>query len=674
MNKQKELELSLKMPEMDDKYYAARYEDLLLQQRILQQDIQTGTHHKDDSMNDVATLIANHAEMITMLESALKSAKAKDYWATKNIHDTNINTNEQRHLEALETLLHETWNRHMYQTDQEERLHNPSSYTSLSSLITWSALQLGNDEYQSYWNDLDNNSKRSFEHDHSSTTTTTRRDPKSLADAFFHDYPECISADFIKKYNQDNDDDDEENDDDDDWADINTNTTNTNKEIEIVDIRRPSSASPTTQKQQQQQQQQQIMGLPNTTRVSSASVAHSKYPVSTVMQPHVVKDGAFYSKGIEQRRDESISDASRPHSVPFDLNTSTFRATKEDHVIPTNTSTSNPYRAFKTAKEYSMETKNDKVNTTTNGGSYSHTQSQSYPYQKQQLQQQQKQQNFDYSTSTDMDPWGSLKPFSKRNSRPIEDDDGGYNTSNHALNPSLEDMNSTTFQRSNLSAGLKRKFQLPKPRNPGGTGSTQSYGGGSSVTSKPSSNNKSIASDGDDALPEELKGLDKELIQKIEMEIVDSGDPVSFQDIAGLAEAKQTIMELICWPMKRPDLFTGLRRVANGLLLFGPPGTGNPFYLCKYLYSKLFPYFILIHMICLPCAITGKTLIGKAIAYESGATFFSISSSSLTSKWIGMSFEIPSILRARMDSILINYRILRRGREVGTNFIRRCGV
>lgn len=62
----------------------------------------------------------------------------------------------------------------------------------------------------------------------------------------------------------------------------------------------------------------------------------------------------------------------------------------------------------------------------------------------------------------------------------------------------------------------------------------------------------------------------------------------------------------------RPDIFTGLRALPKGLLLFGPPGTG-------------------------------KTLIGKAIANQVGATFFCISASSLTSKWVG---ESESAVRA----------------------------
>eukprot|EP01035_Chromulina_nebulosa_P022723 gene22723-29418_t len=94
------------------------------------------------------------------------------------------------------------------------------------------------------------------------------------------------------------------------------------------------------------------------------------------------------------------------------------------------------------------------------------------------------------------------------------------------------------------------------------------------------------------------------LADKIEADIIHKGQEVRFDDIAGLDFAKKCVNELICWPMSRPDIFKGIRALPKGLLLFGPPGTG-------------------------------KTLIGKAISSQVGATFFSISASSLTSKWIG---------------------------------------
>ncbi|CAM9657430.1 unnamed protein product [Hapterophycus canaliculatus] len=108
----------------------------------------------------------------------------------------------------------------------------------------------------------------------------------------------------------------------------------------------------------------------------------------------------------------------------------------------------------------------------------------------------------------------------------------------------------------------------------------------------------------EEELPEELQHLDKAMVEKIMQEVQQRGDPVTFDQIAGLEFAKKSVIELVCWPMERPDIFTGLRSLPKGLLLFGPPGTG-------------------------------KTLIGKAIAHQSGATFFSISASSLCSKWIG---------------------------------------
>jgi len=145
-------------------------------------------------------------------------------------------------------------------------------------------------------------------------------------------------------------------------------------------------------------------------------------------------------------------------------------------------------------------------------------------------------------------------------------------------------------------------------------------------------------------LPDELAHLDKQLVEKIEAEIVHRGQPVTFEDIAGLEAAKKCVVELICWPITRPDLFQGLRALPRGVLLFGPPGTGKTYTTQQ----DAFLLFLLhsyrhrhqhISLTCNPKFVhsihTGKTLIGKAIAHQAGATFFSISSSSLMSKWIG---------------------------------------
>lgn len=109
---------------------------------------------------------------------------------------------------------------------------------------------------------------------------------------------------------------------------------------------------------------------------------------------------------------------------------------------------------------------------------------------------------------------------------------------------------------------------------------------------------------GEEVTDERLKGIEPKMIELIMNEIMDHGPQLSWDDIAGLEFAKKTIKEIVVWPMLRPDIFTGLRGPPKGLLLFGPPGTG-------------------------------KTLIGKCIASQSKSTFFSISASSLTSKWVG---------------------------------------
>ena len=80
---------------------------------------------------------------------------------------------------------------------------------------------------------------------------------------------------------------------------------------------------------------------------------------------------------------------------------------------------------------------------------------------------------------------------------------------------------------------------------------------------------------------------------------------VSFTDVAGVEDAKAELQEVVDF-LRDPKKFAKLgARVPKGLLLYGPPGTG-------------------------------KTLLAKAVAHESGASFYSQSASAFVEMFAGL--------------------------------------
>ncbi|MEM1575605.1 MAG: CDC48 family AAA ATPase [Nitrososphaerota archaeon] len=105
-------------------------------------------------------------------------------------------------------------------------------------------------------------------------------------------------------------------------------------------------------------------------------------------------------------------------------------------------------------------------------------------------------------------------------------------------------------------------------------------------------------------------------MREVEVEVSN----VRWEDIGGLEEVKQKLIEAIEWPLKYPEKFSRMGiSPPKGVLLYGPPGCG-------------------------------KTLLAKAVANESDANFILVNGPEIFSKWVGESEKaIREIFRkARM--------------------------
>ncbi|USZ68860.1 proteasome-activating nucleotidase [Halorussus salilacus] len=102
-----------------------------------------------------------------------------------------------------------------------------------------------------------------------------------------------------------------------------------------------------------------------------------------------------------------------------------------------------------------------------------------------------------------------------------------------------------------------------------------------------------------------VKTLDNETDVRARVMQVEESPEVTYEDIGGLEEQMQEVRETVEMPLENPDMFgeVGIDP-PSGVLLYGPPGTG-------------------------------KTMLAKAVANQTDATFIKMAGSELVHKFIG---------------------------------------
>ena len=99
----------------------------------------------------------------------------------------------------------------------------------------------------------------------------------------------------------------------------------------------------------------------------------------------------------------------------------------------------------------------------------------------------------------------------------------------------------------------------------------------------------------------------KEVLPSAIREVFVEVPNVPWEQVGGLDELKQKLIESVEWPISNPTIFNRMGITPpKGILLYGPPGCG-------------------------------KTLLARAVATESKANFISIKGPELLSKWVGES-------------------------------------